>query len=211
MACLVVLILSVFLGVCQAEEITAKAYMFSADNRTNLGALEFVQDLSSNEVKITGTLTGIFPEGKHGFHVHDIGDIGNECQNAKGHYNPEGKNHGGPSASVRHVGDLGNVRSDASGKVEVLITDSVIQLIGPHSIIGRAMVIHKDVDDLGLGNYSDSLTTGHAGARLGCGVIGITSEGYNPVGNSAGVKLLTTLSLIFMTAASLILRGSLNV
>ena len=40
------------------------------------------------------------------------------------------------------------------------------------SVVGRSVVIHADEDDLGLGGQSDSLTTGHAGARLACGVIG---------------------------------------
>lgn len=51
--------------------------------------------------------------------------------------------------------------------------DSIISLdpAAPSYIIGRAFMIHADSDDLGLGNYSDSLLTGHAGARLACGVI----------------------------------------
>lgn len=53
------------------------------------------------------------------------------------------------------------------------ITDSIISLTGQNCIIGRAIVVHKDEDDLGLGGQSDSLTTGHAGDRLACGIIGI--------------------------------------
>ncbi len=32
--------------------------------------------------------------------------------------------------------------------------------------------VHADPDDLGKGGFEDSLTTGHAGGRLACGVIG---------------------------------------
>lgn len=38
----------------------------------------------------------------------------------------------------------------------------------PAYIIGRAIVVHADEDDLGLGGAADSLTTGNAGARVAC-------------------------------------------
>lgn len=38
----------------------------------------------------------------HGFHVHETGDIGVGCSSTDGHYNPEGMNHGAPSATVRY-------------------------------------------------------------------------------------------------------------
>jgi len=36
--------------------------------------------------------------------------------------------------------------------------------------------VHADEDDLGRGGFPDSKTTGHAGARIACGVIGIGEE-----------------------------------
>ena len=83
------------------------------------------------------------------------------------------KDHGAPNSTTRHVGDLGNVVANGSDPTIVDITDHIISLYGEHSIIGRAVVVHEKGDDLGLGNTNVSKTTGDAGGRLACGVIGI--------------------------------------
>lgn len=49
-------------------------------------------------------------------------------------------------------------------------------MTGEYSVIGRSCVCHADEDDLGRGGHSDSLTTGHAGARLACGVIALSDK-----------------------------------
>jgi Cu/Zn superoxide dismutase len=49
---------------------------------------------------------------------------------------PFGTTHGGPKDLKRHVGDLGNIRSDAYGVAKLDFSDSVIGLLGPLSIIG---------------------------------------------------------------------------
>ncbi|ESN98522.1 hypothetical protein HELRODRAFT_185836 [Helobdella robusta] len=135
------------------------------------GVVHFSQD-ANGPTKIFGEITGLTP-GKHGFHVHEFGDNTNGCMSAGGHYNPFLKSHGGPGDSLRHVGDLGNVVADGSGVAKFEMVDSLIQLTGAESVIGRTLVIHADEDDLGKGGYEDSTTTGHAGARVACGVIGI--------------------------------------
>jgi Cu-Zn family superoxide dismutase len=43
----------------------------------------------------------------------------------------------------------------------------MLSLNGPNSIIGRSIIVHADPDDL------KSQPSGNAGARVGCGVIGI--------------------------------------
>ena len=47
----------------------------------------------------------------------------------------------------------------------------------PTCVIGRMIIVHKDEDDLGLGNFEDSKTTGHSGKRIACSVIGISKNG----------------------------------
>ncbi|CAK8680273.1 unnamed protein product [Clavelina lepadiformis] len=139
------------------------------------GTINFTQAGDGEPVKITGTLTNL-SAGKHGFHIHEFGDHTNGCTSTGGHFNPEKVDHGAPTdpPTKRHYGDLGNVMADESGKAEVNVTDNLVTLTGPNSVIGRAVVVHADEDDLGQGGFSDSKTTGHAGGRLACGVIGIT-------------------------------------
>lgn len=136
------------------------------------GTIHFTQADVGAPVAVEGELRGL-AEGQHGFHVHEFGDNTNGCTSAGGHFNPHSKTHGAPVDDVRHAGDLGNVEAGADGVANVKISDSQISLAGPLSIIGRTVVVHADVDDLGKGGHELSLTTGNAGARLACGVIGI--------------------------------------
>ena len=50
--------------------------------------------------------------------------------------NPFQKTHGAPTDDARHVGDLGNVETDGQGNAKGTIKDSLVKLIGPHSVIG---------------------------------------------------------------------------
>jgi Cu-Zn family superoxide dismutase len=142
------------------------------------GVVTFSQIRGNNSVVvIKASITGLKP-GPHGFHIHTLGDLSKGCMSAGGHFNPIGAPHGGPNDNFenRHVGDLGNIIADENGKVDITLEDSFLSLRGEMSIIGRSVVVHADEDDLGKGTFPDSKTTGHAGARIACGVIGRAEE-----------------------------------
>jgi len=149
----------------------AKAVCVLKSDKVN-GVVSFVQE--GAEVKVTGQIDGLAP-GQHGFHVHQFGDNTDGCTSAGPHFNPDGCSHGAPedSKGARHAGDLGNLTANAEGKVNINISDSFISLTGENSILGRTVVVHANVDDLGKGGHDLSKTTGNAGGRLACGVIGI--------------------------------------
>lgn len=161
----------------------------------------------NGDTLIAWDVTGLTP-GEHGFHIHESADF----SNYNPHYNPHGtplvmspfgtrsirypdvtdspwtatnagKNHGGPNDKDRHVGDLGNIKADVTGRAKGQMIDSLVKLRGQYSVIGRSMMVHADRDDLGLGDNSKahepglpkngfvSKITGNAGARLVCGEI----------------------------------------
>lgn len=121
---------------------------------------------SEGSVQIVAHIEGA-PVGPHGFHIHEVGDCSAaDFTSAGGHFNPEGVDHAGPGDAVRHAGDLGNVVIGEDGMAHHELTSDLITLgEGENSVMGRAVILHQDADDL------TSQPTGAAGARIACGVI----------------------------------------
>ena len=155
--------------------------MISQDNSNAISkAICVLTPTEGNNVKGTVTFTqtdaGILivadveglSEGKHGFHIHEFGDITkSDGTSTGGHFNPEDKEHAGPEDAVRHAGDFGNIIADENGNAHYERVDSLISFKGVNNIIGRSIIIHEDEDDL------VSQPTGDAGGRVAHGVIGI--------------------------------------
>lgn len=130
------------------------------------GTVTFTQQ--EEGVLIEATVNGLSPSAKHGFHIHEFGDISAaDGTAAGGHFNPSMADHGAPDASPRHGGDFGNIETDADGVGHYSRVDKVVQLRGRDGVIGRGMIVHADTDDL------TTQPTGNAGARVAQGVIGI--------------------------------------
>lgn len=114
-----------------------------------------------HKVKVTANFTGLKANQKFGFHVHEFGNCKNKALMAGGHLNPRGQKHGGPLAKERHLGDLGNLVSDAEGKAAY----SAVIHGRVKKFLGRSVIVHAQPDDL------KSQPTGNAGSRIACGVI----------------------------------------
>jgi len=122
-----------------------------------------------------------------GWHIHQFGNLSaqtdGKCLSVGGHYNPDNVDHGDPNGEVYHRGDLGNLQIQPDGTATFAGVFPAAELIGLHSVIGRALTIHLARDDLGTGQGT-SLTNGNSGARIACGVIGWAAgskvrEAYN--------------------------------
>jgi Cu-Zn family superoxide dismutase len=90
-----------------------------------------------------------------------------DAMSAGGHFNPGNSKHGGPYEPVKHAGDLGNLNFGADGvaKFSFVVGDISVSSSRPDGIVGRALMVHAQVDDL------KTDPTGNAGGRVACGVI----------------------------------------
>jgi len=143
----------------------AIAVLSPTEGHKAAGVIHF--NKTAKGIHVHGEVTGL-PDGEHGFHVHEFGNIDSPDGKAAGpHFNPTGAPHAGHEAKKRHVGDLGNIKA-VGGVAKVDVEDDQMDLQGEHSIIGRGLIVHEKADD---GKTQDP--PGNAGARYGHGVIGI--------------------------------------
>lgn len=155
-------------------EPTYAAMLASQGGSTVTGQVTFTQEAGG--VRVVATVTGLTP-GEHGFHVHegmscaaaDLPDDPDTDPNPAGaagpHFAGADSTHGAPEGAARHDGDLGNLTADASGTATYDRLDASLQLNGDRSIVGRAVIVHANPDDL------TSQPAGNAGARLACGLV----------------------------------------
>ncbi|XP_068779908.1 copper chaperone for superoxide dismutase [Struthio camelus] len=130
------------------------------------GLVRFLQ-VSPERCLVEGAVDGLRP-GPHGLHVHEFGDLSDDCHSCGDHFNPDGERHGGPQDEHRHVGDLGNIWADATGRAAFRLEDSRLKV---WDIVGRSVVVDAGEDDLGRGSHPLSGLTGNSGPRLACGVV----------------------------------------
>ena len=129
------------------------------------GSVMFTQ--RGDTVYVTGSVSGLKPNGDHGFHVHEKGDCSSgDGMSTGGHFNPLGKPHGSHDAAEHHAGDLPSLKADAYGNATVAFESKTITVgSGATDVIGKGLIVHRDPDDY------KSQPTGNAGPRIACAVI----------------------------------------
>jgi Cu-Zn family superoxide dismutase len=140
-------------------------------NMAITGTLTFTQVAAG--VMIAGSVSGLDPGSTHGMHLHENGDCSAaDGMSAGGHWNPTAQVHGGLGSAASHLGDLGNVMADASGKAAVSLTKAGAK-VGDGSaldVVGRGVIVHASADDL----MTDP--SGSSGARIACGSVHSASQ-----------------------------------
>ena len=145
---------------------SAVCVLHATEGNSVTGHVRFKQ--TGKSVKVVAQVSGLTPNQKHGFHIHELGDISAADGTSAGdHYDPDAAAHSLPPVNPRHAGDLGNLEADAKGEANYKMTVNNISIAGlKNPIIGRAIIVHAKPDDGGQ-------PTGNAGARIAQGVIGI--------------------------------------
>ena len=158
-------------GVSGFAETGKAAIQGTVEGSTVSGTATVVQTPAGVQVAVQ--VSGVAP-GKHGLHIHQYGDCADQGNAAGGHYNPSNAPHGflpsdGPERA--HAGDFGNleVGADGTGQLTLTLPPGVALTGGPHSVAGRAVILHEKPDDFGQ-------PTGNAGGRIGCGPILLVKE-----------------------------------
>jgi len=144
---------------------TATAKLEARSGSKVSGNVTFTQ--VGEKVRIQGLVNG-HTAGLKGWHIHEKGDCSDpKADSAGGHFNPRGHKHGAPTDAMRHAGDTGNlvVNDAGSATIDVTIDGISVSKDKPDGIIGRALIIHMQQDDL------KTDPTGNAGGRAACGVI----------------------------------------
>lgn len=155
----------------EQKPLAIRVKMTPAAKETAKGSF-VVRSLEDGRVEIRGRLVGL-KEGKHGMHVHTVGDCSDPndgFKKAGAHFNPDNTQHG--TMERGHGGDLGNIEASKEGRAHFSIqtTQFSVDPASPKYIVGRALVIHADADD------EKTDPAGNSGSRILCGVIAEASK-----------------------------------
>jgi Cu-Zn family superoxide dismutase len=125
------------------------------------GTIRFVG--TTDGIEVVADVKGL-PKGKHGFHVHMMGDCSApDASSAGDHFK-----FSSADATAKVTGNLGDLDAKADGSVTYVTRIPEATLQGTRTLLGRSVVIHQNPNDMASSAATDQ--------RLACGVIGVASE-----------------------------------
>jgi Cu-Zn family superoxide dismutase len=191
----IVAILLLGLSIAFAQTVGV-ALIKGTNNYPNVsGTVKFTQ-VNDSFVRVEVSVSGLTqnPDGMHGIHVHQYGDLQNQTNgglSVGSHFVGAGNStHGCETTDTRHEGDMGNWQANGGGITGTKELD-LLALTGSNSIVGLAVVVHQLQDD--CYNISSS------GKRLAWGVVGIAGGSSNAASNPS---TFTRASCVFSPAAA---------
>lgn len=157
----------------------ARAKIYACDTGQFLGVASLYERDSDEGVKEVDVAirirenNNVLSEGRHGVHIHGVGDCTQTCSAAGGHFDPGPDGNPTPDDNHPfHLGDLVNIQINDSGLGSLHSTTSRVTLSpGPLTVFdgdGSAVIIHTGVDTY----CPNGAVAGCAGgARAACGII----------------------------------------
>ncbi|CAG2240297.1 SOD1 [Mytilus edulis] len=138
----------------QEHEIHANCEMVTNSNFEEFGQIKgnvYLVQKEGGPVHVDVHLSGFeMREGKshkHGFSLHEYGDMSRSCDSLGMVYNQK---------KPRHRSSRNSIMCDDEGEVHLKYMDKSLSLHGKHSVIGRSFVVYDDIE----------------GRRIACCVIG---------------------------------------
>jgi Cu-Zn family superoxide dismutase len=141
---------------------TAEASLKNASGE-DIGTATFTENRNGLDVQLEASK---LPSGTLAFHIHENGLCEPpKFESAGEHFNPTHAMHGSEASGGPHLGDLRNITVAEDGKANVRQSANGVSIDGANSIVGKALVIHRNGDDY------RTQPSGGSGDRIACGVI----------------------------------------
>ena len=178
----------------------SKALAVLLSNEGDFNGKVIFSQVTRNDTKITFQLAGFLPYSTHAIHVHEYGDLSRGCASLGAHYNPSGAKHGKHAGDLIY-----NFTTTSTGCFDyTYITNNsdlgVSKLFGRSIVIhsfpdDTGSFLYNELSTRALAAFCiergypitggrqgmlrkirhQMETTGNAGARISCGVIGRSS------------------------------------
>lgn len=158
-----------------STSVRAVCVLRGADGSNISGTVHFAQMIGINQLKITGEFQGLPTDRKLTIHINEFGDLTHGAASTGNRFISEKKPSMASKDSFSQANEAGYLQVNVEGHAKLDFIDKRSTLFGPHSIIGRSVVVVDEKDD-DLNRVESEDVKGSVSFpsnRLAAGVIGI--------------------------------------